>query len=196
MDLSKLPRLSETDKHAPAPPEPVPPVAEQYKPAPLDYGSADLGVSGYVWLSIILGLIFMMMGGTFARFAFAKLTGQDFHTHAVWQTGPKAGQEVAYFELQGYSAYTDTAVFLFGLAMVLEAGMLVLARRNTPTTQAFVAAATGVTAVMTLFNLLVCILLFQSGVMPFISVLAVGFGGFMTHSEWKILQHMRRTAKA
>lgn len=198
MDLSKLPRLSETDKHAPPPPADgsAPPGsgAPVYAQPRLEYGVAPQDISGQVWLSVVLGIVFMFMGGSFARFAIAKLTGQTYHTGSHWLVGPKAGQEVSYYELQGYTGYTDTAVFLFGLAMVLEAGMLVISRQNTPTSRAFVALAMGISAVMTVFNMILCGLLFQSGVTPLTSLLAAGFGSYMTYTEWQIFQRMRATA--
>lgn len=200
MDLSKLPRLSETDKHAPppapaaelstAPVSTAPPQAVQ----PVTYSASNFDISGQVWLSVVLGIVFMFMGGTFARFALAKITGQPFHTGVTWQVGPKAGQEVDYFDLEGYTAYTDTAIFLFGLAMVLEAGMLVVARKNTPATRAFVALAMAISALMTLLNIILAGALFQIGITPFVSFLAAAFGAYMTATEWKMLQFMRATA--
>lgn len=198
MDLSKLPRLSETDKHAPPPPAegstPPEAAAPTYAQPRLEYAVAPQDITGQVWLSVVLGIVFMFMGGSFARFAIAKLTGQTYVTGYNWTAGPKTGQPVGYYELQGYVGYTDTAVFLFGLAMVLEAGMLVISRQNTPASRAFVALAMGISAVMTIFNIILCGLLFQAGFTPFTSLLAAGFGSYMTYTEWQIFRHMRATA--
>ena len=37
------------------------------------------------------------------------------HTNVNWLSGPKAGQEVAYRELEGFVFYNESAMFLFGL---------------------------------------------------------------------------------
>jgi hypothetical protein len=188
MDLSKLPRLSETDKHAP-PPQPP----EESRPAPDAYQPVQVqseGVAAQVWLSGILGLVFMLMGRNFARYLIAKLTGQEFHTGVNWTAGPKTGQEVAYFELAGYTAYTDTGIFLFGLAMVLEAVVLAFVRRSTPATRALVTIALVITAGMTLFNLVLVVMLMSTNTLPIISLLVVAFGGFLTHWQWQMFQQL------
>jgi hypothetical protein len=194
MDLSKLPKLSETDKHAPPPPSPeTPPPAEPLSYAPRSSG-LDLG--GQVWLSAILGIVFMLMGKNFASFLIAKLTGQPFHTGVIWQTGVNAGQEVAYYDLQGFSAHTETAIFLFGLSMVLEAVALASIRRNTPKTRGLLLLTLVLTAGMTLYNVILVVVLFGHGITPLLSILVVAFGGYTAITEWQTLQQMQATAAA
>lgn len=192
MDLSKLPRLSETDKNAPPPqpetqlpPQPQPGQFVQYYAPP-----PEPGLPAQVWLSAILGIVFMMMGWTFARFMMAKLSGQPFNTGVNWVAGPKAGQPVEYFELQGYTAYTDTAIFLFGLAMVLEAVVLVVARRNNATSRILLSFALALTVGMVIFNVIVAGMLFQAGITPLSSILAIAFGGWMAMFEWQLMKQM------
>src|SRR4051812_534805 len=103
MDMSKLPRMSQS----PAPPPeatPASPAAES-SATPVQYASPDNqladGVGAEVWISAALGVIFLLVGRTFAAYCIAKLTGQAFHTNVVWQAGAKAGQEVEYPELEG-----------------------------------------------------------------------------------------------
>jgi hypothetical protein len=209
MDLSKLPRLSETDKHTPPPappgqdqqlpptlnPQPVPQqVYRNYDPGA--DGGIGMGMGAQIWLSAILGIVFMLMGWNFARFVIAKATGQPFNTNATWTSGPKAGQPVEYFELAGYTAYTDTAIFLFGLACVLEAIALAFAARNTGTSRMIVTTALALTVGMVIFNLIVAFLLFSSGIMPLASILAIAFGGWMAMFEYQLLRQMLATAPA
>jgi hypothetical protein len=164
--------------------------------APLDYAApAPRGVGAQVWFSAILGIVFMMLGWRFASFLIATISGREFHTGAVWTNGPKAGQEVAYFELSGYTAWSETGIFLFGFAMVLEAIMLATVRRNTPVSRAFVGFALVVTAGMTLFNLIVVGLLFKAGLMPIWSLLVVAFGGYMTMHVWQMFKQMLEMAR-
>lgn len=192
MDLSKLPRLSESDKHAPATPASGQPMQFEQPARPvLDYGAAPgSGLSGQVWLSAILGLVFMMMGWTFARYMIATMSGKPFDTNVTWTAGPKAGQPVEYFELQGYTALSDAAIFFFGFATLLEAAVLAFARTNTALTRALVAFALLITVGMVALNVVVAGLLFNYGVMPLPSVLAVAFGGWMAMFEWNWLRQM------
>ena len=59
----------------------------------------------------------------FRAWAFARLRAELF-TPAHWQPGPFAGQEVAYWDLEGFKALQDMAFFLFGVSMMLEAAVL------------------------------------------------------------------------
>ena len=199
MDISKLPRMSETNKHAPPPPEPAAaaadagdqPARRESPPASYQsYEAARPGVGAEVWLSLIIGLILMMVGWTFARWAITTLTGQTFHTNVNWTAGPKAGQEVEYFELQGFTAWTDAGLFLFGLAMVLEAAMLAVVYSRMGGKVALTALALLVTVLATALNLFVAIRLLGIGIMPLMSALAVAFGGYMAMYEWKLLQQL------
>jgi hypothetical protein len=203
MDLSKLPRMSETSKHAPpgqAPDQAEPQLgAATPQPAPVDYRSYDAarpGVGAEVWLSLIIGLILIMVGWRFARWAAATMTGQPFHTNVNWMAGPKAGQEVSYYELEGFTAWTETALFLFGVALVLEAAMLAVVYSRLGGKVALTAIALLVTVLATALNLVVAIKLLGIGIMPLMSVLAVGFGGYMAMYEWKLLQQLRATSAA
>src|SRR5688572_2022973 len=130
MDMSKLPRLSQTSKDdAPTPvaaegSSAAPPLPDRNVP---DYQSRERGgdydpgysVGAEVWISVILGIVFIFMGFNFARYVAATMTGKPFHTGVDWTAGEKAGTEVAYFELQGGTAFTESGIFLFGLALIL-----------------------------------------------------------------------------
>jgi hypothetical protein len=196
MDVSKLPRLSETDKHAPppSPPAQTPSEVGQVAPSPADRAMpaqrVSAGIGAEVWLSLIIGLILMMVGQSFARYAVAKLRGQPFHTNVNWTDGPKAGQEVEYYELEGFTAWTDTGIFLFGLAMVLEAAMLAIIYSRLGGKRALTGLALFVTILATGLNVYVCVKLFGGGIMPLMSALAVAFGGYMAIYEWRLLQEL------
>jgi hypothetical protein len=197
MDLSKLPRLSETDKHAASPGSPA--AAEhgdadapaRREPIPVERVSA--GVGAEVWISLIIGIILMLLGQSFARWSIATLSGQPFHTNVHWTDGPKAGREVDYWELSGFTAWTDMAIFLFGLAMVLEAAMLAVVYSRMGGKVLLTTIALGVTVVATALNLFVCFKLFGVGILPLMSALAVAFGGYMCVYEWRLLGALRST---
>jgi hypothetical protein len=206
MDLSKLPKFSQTPQPPPENPPPSgnamlfcecgAPVAAGSRFCPHcgrkfrgDEAAASLLAEDVhpaeIWITGFLGVIFMLMGMTFAKWAIAKMTGQPFHTMVNWTSGPKSGQEVDYFELQGFSAWTDMGVFLFGLSMLLEAIALIFVLLG-KLRLAAVLLALLVTGATFLLNALVVVKLFGAGVLPILSLLAVAFAGFMVMRLWAL----------
>jgi hypothetical protein len=169
--------------------------------APLRAGDAPApqiqpGVGAEVWVAAIVGIIVMLMGMSFAKWSIARLTGNPHHTNVTWQVGEKAGQEVDYWELEGHVAFQDAAIFLFGLAMVLEAIVLVVIHSRVRPKLPLLALALFITFVATVMNLLVSIKLFSAGLLPLLSLLCVGFGGYIIAYEWRLFQHFQRSARA
>src|SRR4051812_33987047 len=103
MDLSKLPKMSHTEKTTPPPGQPH--EQDPVLPVP-DYASArgtlaGAGTGGEVWVSAIISIIFLFLGRNFASYLFAKLTGRPYSTGVIWSTGELSGQPVAYADLMG-----------------------------------------------------------------------------------------------
>jgi hypothetical protein len=195
MDLSKLPKLSERENSAPPPPIPTP-VNSPTPQRVADYQTIETSATAQIWLSAIIGLILLAIGRAFAQFLIAKLTGHEFHTGVIWQSGDLAGQEVSYFQLQGYTAFSDAAIFCFGLALILEAIVLAVVRRNTSANRALLAAALFITACTTAFNIVVAILLLQISILPLLSALAVAYGGYISIYEWQLLKRLTAESRA
>ena len=190
MDLSKLPKLSES----PAPPPPVQDETPAPAPQPIDYGHGPtIGVSigAEVWVSLIIGIIFLMLGFNFARYAFTTMSGHAYHTHVDWTDGPKAGTEVAYPDLTGDVIWNDSALFIFGVALILEAIVLFIAGTNSTLKRPLVGFAAFIAAAATLLNLIAAAKMFSDGIMPLVSLLAVAFGGYMAAYEWKLYVALR-----
>jgi hypothetical protein len=166
-------------------------------PAGVDYTKPalrvdpDLGVGIEVWISAIIGLVLMLVGRSFASYLAATLTGQPFHTNVLWNMGPKEGQEVGYWELTGYTALSDSAIFLFGLTMVLESVVLAIMNTGFKAKTQLVAVALFFTALVTLYNALAALMLLSVGIPPYSSLLAVAFGGYIALFEWRLLQQLR-----
>src|SRR4051812_43983720 len=105
MDLSKLPKLSDSSQSAPpqsspshSPPPSAP--APEAQPAPVRYASPttpSAGVSADIWFNVVVAIILMFLGRAFLFWALATLTHQPYHTNVNWMEGPKAGEEVSYF---------------------------------------------------------------------------------------------------
>jgi len=73
MDLSKLPKLSETPK----PPENEPPKQSpnlSYDRANVD--AVDAGAAAMLWVSLVLGVLCMAIGRNSASYLIAKIRGQ------------------------------------------------------------------------------------------------------------------------
>lgn len=204
MDLSKLPKLSDTkaaeaeltpptDPATAIPVQPLPPTADYRRPAtPPPPG---LGVD--VWISTIMGVLFVFMGMTFARFAMAKLGHQPFHTGVNWTTGPLDGQEVDYFDLQGHTAWTDMGAFLFGLTLLFEAATkAAVVLMPGKASRALLLFATLLTFGTVALNLVAAGLLMHDGILPLLSGIAVAFGGWILADEWQTLKSTARPSSA
>jgi hypothetical protein len=183
MDISKLPKFSDSP---PPPPNDQPQPAEVIPPKP----NPQAGVGADVWVSLIVGLLMIYMGLNFGKFLAAKLGGQPYHTNVNWTEGLQAGTEVGYFDLQGFAAWSDMGVFLFGLVLLLEAGAkAILAIRPGAASRLILIAAIGLTLATVLLNLFVCVRLMSVQITPIISGLAVAFGGWILVDEWRMLKN-------
>jgi hypothetical protein len=169
-------------------------------PGGVDYASdrvrADAGVGAEVWLSAVIGVVLMLLGRSFGGYLLAKATGQPYHTNVSWTAGPNEGQEVAYWELEGFTALSDSAIWLFGLAMVLEAAVLAVVNTRFRAKVGLLRVALLVTVLATAYNLFVSFKVLAGGVLPIMSLLAVGFGGYIAVFEWRLLQQLRPPPKA
>lgn len=190
MDLSKLPKMSETARAererqqaagATPPATGTPPIDDHARSS-----ATDPIVGAEVWISVALGLLFVWVGWTFPRYLATVARGETFHTNVNWTAGPNAGQEVSYWDLQGYTAWTDAGVFLFGLALLADGWMLLVAARGIQRRVWLVWLALGITVLATAFNLVTALLVFSTGTLPLMSLLAVAFGAYMAVYQWRV----------
>lgn len=197
MDFSQLPKMSDTPK-PPAPPKPDAPNEPRRAAVPLDYTQAPSSVGfGFasVWISLIVGVILLMLGGNFGRWATARLTGHPFPTGVNWTTGDLAGQPVEYFELQGGTAWSEAGLFLMGVALLLDAVLLFsYLRGRFPSPNWLRAAILFVGAAMAL-NILVAFKLFGMGILPLMTVMALLPGGMMLFDHLATLREQTERAK-
>jgi hypothetical protein len=198
MDVSKLPKLSQSDP----PPKndaeqsgaEIPSTAHRaqpvdYRPAPREPISA-----GEIWFGVIVGVIFLLLGGTFARYCVTRITHQPFHTNYVWPPGsPKAGQEVEYLELETRPYLTDAGMFLIGLAIVLDALVRLAVYNGIRAARALAYLTFAITLGAAVFNLYVVGALMGS-MLPLLSLLAVAMGGYIAFSQWQLLKTLNRAA--
>lgn len=229
MDLSKLPKLSQT----PAPPAQLStaPVGDDDVPPPAVATSAytawcrechapnlpgsrfcagcggklktesesplGVGMGAEVWISAALGLLFMLLGRSFGGWLLARVTGATYQTGFTWEPGtPLAGQVVGYWDLEGLVALTDSAIFLFGLAMLLEAVALATVYSRFKAKRAVLVVAMLIALAATVHNLVVSVKLLGVGVTPLMSLFAVAFGGYILACEWRLFPETRRQQRA
>ena len=187
MDLSKLPKFSET-------PQPPSNDAADASPAPAPRDpttTVDPGIGAEVWISAILGVIFMLLGRQFASYLLATMSGRNYETGVNWVQGPNAGQPVHYFDLEGGIAWTESGLFLFGVALVLEAIILLAVYRSWSYKRVLLMVALALSIVATLQNIVVAAVLFQKNIMPIMTLLAVAVGGYIAAYEWRLLKTIR-----
>ncbi len=185
MDLSKLPRLSDstdatpkaTDSIPPDPPtrvfNPVPVEPLAYSPDPQKKDLLD------AWVAIGVGTILLLMYPRFLQW----MSSQLFHTHFDPFFDP-AGAEVPYPKVPEF--WGDLGPTLFGVVMIVE-GLALLASRRKPV----IAFAFALTISATLFNLIYLITSFATYGLAIVSALAVVFGVYIAIHQWHQLQHLR-----
>ena len=92
MDFSKLPRLSQSKAQEPSDPLSAAQQLPEAMPVPSQPVASNTerptGMSevGSIWLSLIIGLVVMLMGWGFVKWATATLLGQPYDTGVTWQT--------------------------------------------------------------------------------------------------------------
>jgi hypothetical protein len=241
VDLSKLPKLSQTPApppndpaepapapHASQPGFPVVPVTPQpqqtwcancHAPNPIGTrfcgncgaelragaaspASVEPGVGAEVWISAIVGIVLMLIGWDFAKWALTTLFGGTYDTGFTWgapapgdANSHPEGSLIGYWDLAGFHALQNCALFLFGLAMVLEAIVLLVVHSRIRAKRPLLAFALTITLVATILNLVVAARLLGIGVIPLMSMLAVAFGGYIAVYEWRLYQYFQQAAR-
>jgi len=99
---------------------------------------------------------------------------------------------VSYFELQGYTAWTEMGEFLFGLTLLFEAASKAAVAIKPGTASRWLLALSIVLTLATVaLNLWACGLLLHVGITPLLSGIAVAFGGWVLYDEWQTLRLTR-----
>ena len=193
MDISKLPRMSETAKHAPPPPAATPPPTtttagagqsslEPVHVPPARYAYDDVPSAGAeAWISIAVGLILILMAPRIWQYAFSRLFGTSF----TWTFSDAAENPLPYTKSVFF--WGDLAMALFAVVLVVEGLVLAFVRRRVP-----VAIALSLTVLTTLFNLGYVAWMMQDGYgLQIMSALAVAFGVYIAIYQRRMLAVVR-----
>jgi hypothetical protein len=199
MDLSKLPKLSNTQNHSPTPdiapaePQTAPSPAQATPYQPYRPGERRPGVGVDIWISLVIGLLLLMLGANFGKWAIATIRHQPFPTGFSWEDDtPKAGQPKEYFDLAGYTALSEMGIFLFGAMLLAEAAAkFLLLVKPGKLAWAFLLFATLLTLVATLLNLYALYKTFMFGQPQIINGLALALGGWILFDEITTLQRTK-----
>ena len=179
MDLSKLPKMSNTPK----PPAPTPPGDEAPPPKSpqLDYGPEPASVGLEAWISIAVGAFLLLMYPRFLQWLSHRAFGTHFNPFV-----DSAGNVVPYSQIPEF--WGDLGPVLFGVVLILEGLVMAFIRKP-----ALVAIALALTAIATFYNLIYLVMSYgRYGLAP-ISFLAVAFGFYICMYQWKYLR-LRRSA--
>jgi hypothetical protein len=179
MDISKLPKLSNTPAPPPDSPEPSAPPPRTTPPIP---AVAAFNIGPEFWFNTIVGLLLLYLGRRFAAYLLARTFGRVFHTGIV----DDQGTEVRYPDLLGHLMLTEGGIFLFGLVVLLEAGLKAAAGLGYRIPAAITWTIFALAAFTTAFNIYVCSVFLREGSTPLLSGLAVAFGGFIMADIWRI----------
>lgn len=171
MDLSKLPKLSETPK----PPGDAPAPAGQAPPAPAQTQSSVPPAGPEVWISFAVGLIMLFLYPRFLQWLSSRLFGTSFNEFML------DGQVVPYPQTAEF--WADLGPTLFGIVLILEALVLGLARHR-----ALVWIVFALTLGMVGYNLGYLIASYSKHGFALASALSVAFGIYIAMHQWHLLR--------
>ncbi len=130
----------------------------------------------------------MLYTRSFGGYLLSLASGKPFDTGVIWSEGPNQGQPVPYTQLEGGTFYSDSSIFLFGVAMLIGAlAQIVLASRFGGK-RAIAWLSLGAMAMATVYNIVAAVILLRVGITPLISLLCVAVGGYIVYYEWAAIK--------
>ncbi len=103
-----------------------------------------------------------------------------------------AGTEVGYRDLEGGTAFSDSAIFLMGIALLIDVGCLVASFKMTSRRCAWVTFSLAITLSAVVYNGFVGLKLLNIGITPILSLLAVALGGYSIFYQWAMLRSSKQ----
>jgi len=169
MDLSKLPRLSKTQR--PATNADEPPQAERAQPVVVTESGAE------AWISIAIGVIVLLMQQNLLRWIKASLFGGP--GPAPFTDG--AGRVFTYVQSDFF--FHDLGLGVFGIALLME-GLIMIFARNV----ALVAVGLVATAAAAAWNLVTVLRFYGTYGIQLIPALAVAYGAYVGIFQLRLLR--------
>jgi hypothetical protein len=170
MDLSKLPKLSETPRPA-SQPEPSPPPQES---APHPLSSAE------GWVSMGIGIIFLVMFPRFLQWVASRLFGTNFNEFML------DGNIVPYPQVPEF--WSDLGITLFSIVLIIEGIILALSPKRPLIWIAF-----ALTTAAAIYNLIYVVTSYSRFGLAVVSAVAVVIGGYIAIIHWNMLKSPRKS---
>lgn len=172
MDVSKLPKLSQTPK----PPENDPPPQEPKDDRHLNYGTDRITIGGEAWISMIIGAVILFANQNFLFW----LAGHADKVPTITDTA--TGAVIPY--VKSYFFVRDLSLFAFGAALLLDGVLLLILRPWS------ILLGLTVTIIATLLNLYTAVRFHTGFGLQLVAILAVIFGLYTSLYQWKLLRLM------
>ena len=184
MDLSKLPRMSQTPAPPPpaaddpaAPPPPIATAAAAHVP---EYGyEPSTGPMAEAWISLAIGVILLLM--FFRPIEYLLTSKQSFEQRYTFSNAD--GSPLTYTQTVFF--FGDVAIVSFALVLIID-GLILFTRKPK-----LIAAALAFTVITVLLNLAYVVRMMNGYGLQFASALAVAFGVYIAIFQWKLLQSLR-----
>jgi hypothetical protein len=201
MDISKLPKLSKTNQAAPsneqanetASAEPVPPVKEK-----VIYVEHAMPGGPEAWISLAMGLLFLLMVPTTLTYISSKVFGTTFTPFAD-PTRPfpakcdfiqyTDGTRLYYRDMSQF--WSDLVITLFAIVLIID-GIIIASRvRNLRVA----IAAFVLTILVVAANLFYLVRTFSGGI-ALMSAVAVAYGIYIAIFQWRLIQILKHRRSA
>jgi hypothetical protein len=138
---------------------------------------------------LCLGLVFLLFGLTFVRWLVVTATGGTFDTAVTWNStdpaDPPPGTPVDYFDLAGFTAWTQMGFFLLGLFLILHGVGCLLASGGKRIGELLATLAAILVGVAAAFNLVIVgVLMSNNYALPMMSLIAAIVGILVVATWW------------
>ena len=185
MDVSKLPRLSETkptEASGDMPPSAPPAIADgpAHKAGDRAAGFVGFRPGAEAWISFALGLILIFMCPRPLQYLFSRGHPETF----TWTFNDANGNPMEYPQTAFF--LPDVGVVAFGFILMLDGLLLVFVR-----SARFIWFTLGLTALVTVLNLVALATSFNVLGFQIFPALAVAFGVYMIVYQWRLVQGHR-----
>jgi hypothetical protein len=197
MDMSKLPRMSQTPPPPPdVDPDPVAAGTGASAPSPhamqspyrqeQSYAAEPAPSFAEAWISMAIGLILLFIYPYTWQWLLSKISSYKPPFLPITQFNPQTGLTTEIPYAQSDFFFSHICVFAFALVLILD-GLILFTRR--PALLMFAFAFTVVTAAMNF--LCVANETLHGRAFPLVSGLAFAFGVYIAIFQWKLLQQLR-----
>ena len=184
MDLSKLQRLSETNKDQPPPIAADPSQPSSTNQTPANYpqrvlvpvAAEPIGTVGDAWISLAVGVIILLLSPRLLQYLLSRKSFDANYTFSD-ANGPLAYTQTIFF-------WGDLCLYLFAFSLIAEGLILAFARKPLP-----IAVGFGLTCLATAANAIyLVVMVSQNYGFQLFSALAVAFGVYIAMYQWNLLK--------